>query len=350
MTLMRALSLYLLVGTTALALQQEPMFRPPTTSALTKACASVALCSSIMINTALPVMATDDGASIRVEVNRPYIVELIRNRQEREAYAEKIRFLADGAKYVLEPILKVELPTDTKDFVKDALRGKADVKVNGLDFAVKVVGSEKGSVTVQLSSDLLPRLPVVGLPGTSPVVNAASEAVSEAVSDSTPAVLNFIDRVREVRRQQLQRPPFWTTPINADKVRLDLSLGTKEIHRAITPLDIAGVGSVGVGAAYGASYWYYLELQSAEERASAEKKQKAAEKKKAQADVVVETKTPPTPKATAPKAPKQKTEKKEKTELAVGNGTSEAPLLQTRVRRSFGPKKVGLVRRLFRRS
>lgn len=331
------------------ALQQPARPPTPSSSFFTKACASVALCTSVMVQTALPV-AADDGASIRVEVNRPYIVELIRNKQERQAYAEKIRFLADGAKYVLDPIVKVELPSDTKDFVKDALRGKADVKVNGLDFAVKVVGSEKGSVTVQLSSDLLPRLPVVGLPGSSPVVNAASEAVSEAVSDSTPAVLDFMQRVREVRQRQLQQPPFWTTPINAGKVRLDLSLGTKEIHRAITPLDIAGVASVGVGAAYGASYWYYLEAQSAEERASAEKKQKAAEKKKVQLNVPVEATKPaaPKPAATAAKVPKQKA--KEKTEVVVAASTVETPLLTTRVRRSFGQKKKGFIRRLLSRS
>ena len=327
---------------------QPPARRPTTTTFLTKACASVALCTSILAQTALPV-AADDGASIRVEVNRPFIVELIRNKQERQAYAEKIRFVAEGAKYVLDPILKVELPSDTKDFVKDALRGKADVKVNGLDFAVKVVGSEKGSVTVQLSSDLLPRLPVVGLPGTSPVVNAASEAVSEAVSDSTPAVLDFMQRVREARQRQLQRPPFWTTPIGT--LRLDVSLGSKELHRAITPLDIAGVASVGVGAAYGASYWYYLEAQSAEERASAEKKLKAAGKNKVQTDVAVEAKKTPAPKPAAPaKVSKQKVEKKEKVEVVAATSTAETPLLQTRVRRSFGEKKKGFIRRLLTRS
>ncbi|GAX27723.1 hypothetical protein FisN_13Hh179 [Fistulifera solaris] len=338
------LPFYLLLASPTGALQQ-----PTPTTTFTKACASVALCTSLLTQTALPV-AADDGASIRVEVNRPYIVELLRNKQERQAYVEKLQFVADGAKYVLEPIVKVELPTNTKDFVKDALRGKADVKVNGLDFAVKVVASEKGSVTVQLSSDLLPRLPVVGLPGTSPVVNAASEAVSEAVSDSTPVVLDFMQRVQAARQRQLQRPPFWTTPINAEKVRLDLSLGTKEIHRAITPLDIAGVASLGVGAAYGASYWYYLELQSAEERASAEKKQKAAEKKKKApaTEAVVEAAKPLKP-AEVKKAPK-KVEKKEKIEVAAATSTVEPPLLQTRVRRSFGQKKLGFVRRLFKRS
>ncbi|GAX27261.1 hypothetical protein FisN_13Lh179 [Fistulifera solaris] len=322
----------------------------PAPTTFTKACASVALCTTILAQTAPPV-AADDGASIRVEVNRPYIIELLRNKQERQAYVEKLQFLADSAKYVLEPILKVELPTDTKDFVKDALRGKADVKVNGLDFAVKVVASEKGSVTVQLSSDLLPRLPVVGLPGTSPVVNAASEAVSEAVSDSTPVVLDFMQRVQAARQRQLQRPPFWTTPINTEKVRLDLSLGTKEIHRAITPLDIAGVTSLGVGAAYGASYWYYLELQSAEERASAEKKQKAAERKKvaSAAEAIVEGAKPPKP-ADVKKAPK-KVVKKEKIEVvAAATSTVEPPLLQTRVRRSFGQKRLGFMRRLLKRS
>lgn len=330
--------LCLLLVPTAGALQQP--LHPATE--FTKACASIALCTSLL--TPLPAQA-EDGASIRVEINRPYIVELIRNKQERQAYAEKLRFLADGAKYVAEPILKVELPTDTKDFVKDALRGKADVKVNGLDFAVKVVGSEKGSVTVQLSSDLLPKLPVVGLPGSSPVMNAASEAVSDAVSESTPAVLDLMQRIQEVRRQRLQRPPFWTTPINAEKIRLDLVLGKQEIHRAITPLDVAGVASVGVGAAYGASYWYYLELQSAEERAAEEKKQKAAEKKKTV--VAVEAKKSEAPKAPKrSKAPKKEVEKVE----VVAATTMEAPLLQTRVRRSFGQKKKGFLRRLLRRS
>jgi hypothetical protein len=183
------------------------------------------------------------------------------------------------------------------------------------------------------------------------VVNAASEAVSEAVSDSTPVVLDFMQRVQAARQRQLQRPPFWTTPINAEKVRLDLSLGTNEIHRAVTPLDIAGVTSLGVGAAYGASYWYYLELQSAEERASAEKKQKAAEKKKVAptTETPVEVEKPPTPKSADTKKA-SKTEKKEKIEVVAATSTVEPPLLQTRVRRSFGQKKLGFVRRLFKRT
>lgn len=233
---------------------------------ITKGCATLATCAALM--SPMNAFADDTGTSFKVDINVPYLVELVKTKEERTNTFDRVSFLAESIKNLFGPAVSVQLPTDIKGVVKDALSGGASVTINELDVGIKVVGSEKGALTIQLSNDLLPALPFVGLPTTPGFVNAAGDVVAS----SAPAVVDAV-------LTNIKEGPFWERPIFGGSVRLDLSVGNIDIHKAITPLDALGGGSLGLGVVYASSYAYYRYSIDQEERAARAKQEAAAAKK-----------------------------------------------------------------------
>jgi hypothetical protein len=216
--------------------------------------------------------ALADDTSFKVDINVPYVVDLVKTKEARTSTFDRVSFLAESAKNFLGPAVSVELPTDIKGLAKNALSGGASVIVNGLDLGIKVVASEKGALTVQLRNDLLPALPFVGLENTPAYVNKAGEVVA----NSAPAVVDAaIATVKEINKQ-MNKGPFWERPILGGSVRLDVSVGDIDIHKVITPVEIVGAGSAGLGVIYAASFSYYKYSLAEEEKKAAEMKEAAA--------------------------------------------------------------------------
>jgi hypothetical protein len=118
---------------------------------ITKGCATLATCTAFM--SPMNAFAADDtGTSFKVDINVPYLVELVKTKEERTNTFDRVSFLAESIKNLFGPAVAVQLPTDIKGVVKDALSGGASVTINELDVGIKVVGSEKGALTIQLST------------------------------------------------------------------------------------------------------------------------------------------------------------------------------------------------------
>ena len=269
-TVMRVTALLFLMLTVYSEAWSLQNFSPRRMAAeITKACATFATCAALMS----PVSAFADDTSFKVDINVPYLVELVKTKEERTNTFDRVNFLAESIKNLFGPAVSVQLPTDIKGVVKDALSGGASVSINGHDVGIKVVGSEKGALYIQLSNDLLPALPFVGLPTTPGFVNAAGDVVA----NSAPAVIDAVDAVLT----NFKEDPFWERPVFGGSVRLDLSVGNFDIHKAITPLDVVGGGSLGLGIVYASSYTYYRYIIDQEQRAARAKQEAAAAKKAA---------------------------------------------------------------------
>merc|ERR1712154_608639 len=78
------------------------------------------------------------------------------------------------------------------------------------------------------------------------------------------------------------------SPLPAQGVDLDVDIGIFSYHKALTPVDVAGIGSAELGAVYAASYaWYVYSNEQEElkkEARKAEKRAAAAAKKQAAKD------------------------------------------------------------------
>jgi hypothetical protein len=239
---------------------------PSPVNYLAKACATGAVCAAL----AAPLTAqASDDTTFKINVDAPYIINLVKTKESRTQTFERAQFLADSLKNFLGPAVSVELPTDLQGLAKKAFSGGGTVSVNGIDVGVQVVKSENGALTVTLSNALIPRIPFAGLSNTPAVVNAAADGVAAAV----PGVVDFVTT-------NLKEGPIWDRPIFGGKYRVDLDFGGLAIHKAVTPLDIAGGGSLGLGVAYGASFAFYQYELAKEAREAEEKKKSAAEKKK----------------------------------------------------------------------
>ena len=254
-----------------------------------KGCATASLCTSlIMSTTVLPVTAAAatppptptttsskiDNTALKVDLDTPYLLDLVKTKQARSQTIDRIQYLEDSIKNLFGPAVKIELPTDYRGLVKKAFSGRATILVgtNGQQqqqqrIDLQVVQSDFGSLTVQIKSPLLPKLPLVGLPGTPAVVESAAVIVEDAV---TPTVVNVWQKLSKPRE-----PPFWTKPIG------EVNLPNLGYYKQITPLDVVGAGSLGLGGIYAASYAYYKEEQRREEDAAANRKAAAAAKRKA---------------------------------------------------------------------
>ncbi|KAL7567675.1 hypothetical protein ACA910_012014 [Epithemia clementina (nom. ined.)] len=247
---------------------------------LAKHCATAATCAALL---GAPMVATaaDDATSFKVDINTPYIIELVKTKEARQGTYDRLNFLYESANNFLGPAVNLELPSDIKGVVKQALSGAATVKINGQEVGVQVVGSTSGALTIQLSNPLLPALPFAGLPTTPVIVNKAADVVA----DSSPAALelatNIMQRLQQFQEEKPQQEPFFDRPINAETIRIDID--AIDFHRALTPKDIVGSGSLALGATYATSYSYYLYINDKEEKEAAAKKAAVEAKKKAAA-------------------------------------------------------------------
>ena len=220
----------------------------------------------------------ESSTSVRVNVNVPSLVELVKTREARSSTLEKAMFLGQSAKYLLGPdAVSLEPPSDMKGFVSQALRGQASVTVDTAlgepqHVDVQVLASDWGALTVQIRNPLLPKLPFAGLPGTPAVV---SKVLAPAMAEAAPSALELAQAVAE-KIQEPPPPPFWQTPI--EDFAIDLPNG---YHRDITPLDVLGTSSLALGAAYAGSYAWYVAEQEREAKEAADRKKAMAAKRAA---------------------------------------------------------------------
>ena len=225
----------------------------------------------------LQAMPSPPNAAIHVNINGPSLLERVKTPEGRSSTLEKLQFLRQSASYAVGPdALTVQPPTNLKSFVRQALSGQAAVvvdtgfeKIPPQPLEVQVVASDWGALTVQIRNPLLPKLPLVGLPDTPPVI---TNMVAPLATQAAPAALEIAGNIVE-RATAPPSPPFWTTPID-DWVVLD---------HPLTPLDIVGTSSLALGAAYAGSYAYYQAEMEREEREASERKAAAAAKRAAAA-------------------------------------------------------------------
>jgi hypothetical protein len=282
-------SLVLLVGlslTEAWQPSHRPVDRncpPTTTSHPTVAffqhsmatCAAGAALGAGLLLSPLPAAAAD-ATSFNVEINAPYLVDLVKSKEARAGTLDRVQFLVESVKNFLGPAVSVDLPTDIAGVAKKAFTGGATVQVNGQAVGVQVVGSETGTLTIQLASPLLPKLPIPGLPDTPKLVTTAANVAAEAAPAAVQVATKVVAKLSEAKPDL----PFWDRPINANSLRIDVdALGW---HRALTPADLVGGGSAGLGAAYASSFAFYkYELNREAETAAAKKEAMAAKRKAA---------------------------------------------------------------------
>lgn len=286
-------SLVLLVGlslTEAWQPSHRPVDRncPPTTTTTSHptvaffqhsmaTCAAGAALGAGLLLSPLPAAAAADATSFNVEINAPYLVDLVKTKEARAGTLDRVQFLVESVKNFLGPAVSVDLPTDIAGVAKKAFTGGATVQVNGQAVGVQVVGSETGTLTIQLASPLLPKLPIPGLPDTPKLVTTAANVAAEAA----PAAVQVATKVAAKLSEPKPDLPFWDRPINANSLRVDVdALGW---HRALTPADLVGGGSAGLGAAYASSFAFYKYEQNREAEAAAAKKEAMAAKRKAAA-------------------------------------------------------------------
>jgi hypothetical protein len=217
--------------------------------------------------TTVTVPAKTPSSSIKVDINARYLFDLFKTEDARTNTLDRVTFLADSIKNLFGPGVSVELPTDIKGFVRQALSGGAAIKVNGQDVAVKVIESSSGEITFQIYNKYIPALPFVGLKNTPSYVGAAASVIENAapkVVDAVTSAMNSIDNAVEQ-----QQGPIW---------------------ERLTPVEIIGGGSLALGVAYGASYSFYQYEQFQEEQEAIAKqtqnKAKAAAAKKKTAEKV----------------------------------------------------------------
>lgn len=237
-----------------------------------RGCAAAATCGVALFHP-LPSNAKED--SIQIDINTPYVLDLVKSGEARGQALNRLSFLAESVQNAVGPAVSVRPPTDIKSFTKKALSGGASIEVNGQTVGVQVVGSTKGALTVELSNPLIPAIPFAGLASTPSVVNEAAEVAASAA----PGVVETMENILSVKMEQPK--PFWSAPINEDVFRLDVD--AVGFHKAFTPLDVVGGGSLGLGVVYAASYAYYIAEQENAAREAAEKKTAMAAKKKAAA-------------------------------------------------------------------
>lgn len=283
-----------------------------------KGCATAATCAALLFSSPAiakeAILAADDSlmkttttasapkmpsSSIKVDINARYLFELFKTGDARTKTFNRVAFLADSIKDLFGPGVSVELPTDIKGFVRQALSGGAAIKVNGQDVAVKVIESTSGELTFQIYSKFIPALPFVGLKNTPAYVGAAASVIENAapkVVDAVTAAMNT------------QPGPFW---------------------ERLTLVDIIGGGSLALGVAYGSSYGLYQYEQYQSEQEAAEKrteneakmaKKKAAEKGNKDKDANMKNEAA----VEAPAAPAKKVEEKNKNEAAAKKRELEA--------------------------
>ena len=235
----------------------------------TPMCTAVATAAALLLWSPLPAAAAEDTTSVQVNVNVPALIQLVKTKEARQSTADQAQFVADVIRRNIGPLVDVAPPSNIQGFVRKALTGQAAVTVNGQEtVTVQVIGSDPGALTLQIRNPRLPKLPLVGLPQTPPIVNAVAPLIEKAA----PAALEFV-----VQQQQQQSAAanggFWTTPVDNLVVA----------GRALSPLDILGSASLALGAAYGGSYAFYMYEQDREAREAADKKAAMAEKREAAA-------------------------------------------------------------------
>lgn len=234
---------------------------------LAKGCATAATCAALL-GAPLASQAADP-TSFDINVNVPYVVDLVKSPEARTKTIDWVQYIAESIENLVGPAVSVELPTDYKAVARQALSGGASIKLNGQEVDVKVISSTKGNIQLQISNPLLPALPFAGLP-TTPKVLTQTEY---AVADATPAVIDAVSKELAGANGQ----PFWEQPIGS--LRVDFG----PFHKAVTPIDVVGVGSLALGGAYGLSYGYYSYSNYKATKATEDKKRKAAAAKKAKA-------------------------------------------------------------------
>jgi hypothetical protein len=197
--------------------------------------------------TVAPVPATMPSSSIKVDINARYLFDLIKTEDARAKTLDRVTFLADSIKNLFGPGVSVELPTDIKGFVRQALAGGAAIKVNGQDVAVKVIESSSGEIAFQIYNKYIPALPFVGLKNTPSYVGAAASVIENAAPNVVDAVTAAMMNSENAEEQQ---GPFW---------------------ESLTPVEVIGGGSLALGVAYGASYSFYQYEQFQEEQEAIQK-------------------------------------------------------------------------------
>lgn len=161
-------------------------------------------------------------------------------------------------------------PTNLFEFARDAAAGDVFVEINGSPIDLSLlselggidvgISTEQGDISVTLTSKLLPKLPflskrVVPLSSVDPTATSATATVTKAAA----AVL-----AESAPKKALLDRPFFLDPL----------------HKGWTNLQVIGSTTLGLGAAYGGAYAYYIKSADEEERASQLKKEAAAAKRK----------------------------------------------------------------------
>jgi len=255
----------LVVASQAWNLQSCPPLKQ-FTGQLAKGCATAAACATLV--SPLTVQAAD-GTALRVNIDTPYVLDMVKTKASRTNTIERFSFLAESVKNLLGPAVSVELPTDIQGVAKQAFSGGATVSINGQDLAVKVVKSEHGALTVKLSNKFLPALPFAGLGSTPGVVNAAADGAARMAPAAVELVSNTLNQPPP------QQGAIWDRPIAGGRYRLKVG----GIDKALTPLDVVGFGSLALGVVYAGSFGFYKYAEDKEASAAAEKKKDMAAKR-----------------------------------------------------------------------
>jgi hypothetical protein len=190
---------------------------------------------------------------VKIEVDAPKVIEIAKSN--RDATLELIK-QASGA-------VTISKPSNLLNFVRDAAAGDILAEINGspidVSFMVKkgvadlAINTEVGDISLTFASPLIPNIPLL-------------EKRIPAVTSGAP-----------------KEPPKSTQLISDDKIPSTTAMQSfwdRDFVNGYSYKQVAGWGTLGLGAIYGVSYAYYEQSLAEEEAKSAEKKKAAAEKAK----------------------------------------------------------------------
>jgi hypothetical protein len=129
-----------------------------------RAAATTVVAAALLTGTAPPAAgAADVATSIGIEIDAAALLRKVGDGDAARATVDRVGSLARSIETDLGRAVRVGLPTDVKDFTKNALSGDIALTLNGQTVDVRVIDSKRGSLTVAIYNRLLPKIPLPGL-------------------------------------------------------------------------------------------------------------------------------------------------------------------------------------------
>jgi hypothetical protein len=206
--------------------------------------------------------------ALEIRIDEPKLLDLVKTADMRQRTIDRVSFLAQSIESFFGPAVSVQLPDlHTKAtytaLAKQLINGGTTISVNDEPITFQIIGSKPGAIQIQISNPLIPGLPIPGLPTTPALITAGANAV--ASSDTVSSVLEEVV-------ETIEDGPIWQRPLFRGQLRLDVG----DIHKALTPIDVLGGGSLALGAVYATSYGFYTFSNWKDAQDAANKKKKAA--------------------------------------------------------------------------